>query len=205
MKLICPICGGSASAEAWQHDAEARNFIVEVVNLPAELQKCAIAYIGLFRPEKGRGLAWGKANRLLVEFKELVATRVINWERAGEKPISAAIWKAAIEAVIERRPTQLKNHNYLKHTAYDMASKAQSSEPQPVERRNEMPGQPVPDIKTAPQQAPEILYTEEQRQNGLKRIKEITDMLGGKMTQSAPETDDQRRRRMLQQVDNGRN
>jgi hypothetical protein len=203
MKLICPVCSSCASLEAWLGDVEARTFIVAVTNLPAELQKCAIAYIGLFRPEKGRGLAWNKANRLLAEFAELVAQNTINWDGAGAKNINARTWKTAVEAVVERRPAQLKNHNYLKHTAYDFAAKAESS----FDERSKP--EPVSSVvcrgETAPVKVSERVFTEEERIRGAKIFAQIHGRILDKTRLNIQETDDEKRKRMLDQGKDGNN
>lgn len=199
MKLICPICGGCASLEAWQSDADARNFVVGITNLPPDLQKCAIAYIGLFRPEKGRGLAWAKANKLLGEFAALTALTSVNWDSNGVKPITARIWKEAVEAVVERRPTQLKNHNYLKHTAYDMAAKA--AEKGPDTYGSASTAGPVGDSQPVKPAAPRA-YSEKEKARGL----EIFNRLTGRLFQPRQEveTEDQKRKRMLEQAEDDR-
>lgn len=202
MKLICPVCSSCASLEAWLGDVEARTFIVAVTNLPAELQKCAIAYIGLFRPEKGRGLAWNKANRLLTEFAELTAQNTINWDGAGVKNISVKTWKAAVEAVAERRPAQLKNHNYLKHTAYDFAAKSESmfdgrSKPEASAA--------VCNSEAAPVKVPERVFTEEEKRRGADIFAQIHERILSKTRPNCQETDDEKRKRMLDQVKDGNN
>ena len=37
MKLTCPSCGATASAEAWENDVEARKTIQAIIALPREV------------------------------------------------------------------------------------------------------------------------------------------------------------------------
>lgn len=189
MRLTCPSCGGSASFEAWQNDAACRSFCQVLVGLPGPVQARAVEYVGLFRPASGIGLTWKKALKILSELNEIVNTGVIQWDGGELRPAPVGVWAAAIEAVIARRPEALKNHNYLRHTAWSMAEKHARE----AERRNEEISRhrrPTPPVTSQSNSAvPSILpaasaseakpqYTEEQRQLGLKRIREFQESMG---------------------------
>lgn len=186
MRLTCPACGGSASFEAWQNDAACRSFCQVLVGLPGPVQARAVEYVGLFRPASGIGLNWKKALKILSELNEIVNTGVIQWDGGEPRPAPVGVWAAAIEAVIARRPEALKNHNYLRHTAWSMAEKhAREAEKRHEEiARQRRPAPPVsnpaqPITVPAPASAePRPQYTEEQRQLGLRKIREMRESLG---------------------------
>lgn len=123
MRLVCPSCGAVASAEAWPADADARQCLRIVAELPWEVSRRSLQYLALFRPQTGRGLAWSKALRLLSELAELVKTEYIQWQRQPARPGSAQAWSMAMERVIEKPPRRLplKSHGYLRAIAYEIA------------------------------------------------------------------------------------
>lgn len=189
MRLTCPTCGGSASFEAWQNDAACRSFCQVLVGLPGPVQARAVEYVGLFRPASGIGLNWKKALKILSELNEIVNTGVIQWDGGELRPAPVGVWAAAIEAVITRRPEALKNHNYLRHTAWSMAEKHARE----AERRHEeiaRQRRPTPPVSNPAQPSasgpmpvpastePRPQYTEEQRQLGLQKIRELREGRG---------------------------
>ncbi|HOT30154.1 MAG TPA: hypothetical protein PLU72_18395 [Candidatus Ozemobacteraceae bacterium] len=186
MRLTCPTCGASASFEAWQNDAACRSFCQVLVGLPGPVQARAVEYVGLFRPASGAGLCWKKALKILNELNEIINTGVVQWDGGEQRPAPVGIWAAAIEAVISRRPEALKNHNYLRHTAWSMAEKhAREAERRHEEiARQRRPTPPVSNLAQsvpvpAPASAePRPQYTEEQRQLGLRKIREMREGLG---------------------------
>ena len=129
MKLICPSCGAVASAEAWTSNADARECIRIVAELPADVSRRALPYLALFRPqvpeiEKGyRGLVWSRALRLLIDLKNLVDEPFISWEKRPARPNIPMAWSQAMEQVIQRPPRRLplETHGYLRRIAYDIA------------------------------------------------------------------------------------
>lgn len=132
MRLICPSCGATHSAEAWSSDADARQCIRIVGEMPWDVSRRALAYIALFRP-MGSGLRWSKALRLMSELKDLIEHPHVQWEGKVARPNDPRAWGLAMEQVIEKPPKRLplKSHGYLRSIAYDMADemdrKAESS------------------------------------------------------------------------------
>lgn len=124
MKLVCPCCGAVASAEAWENDAAARQALDLVTRLPGMVQSRVLPYLGLFRQGGGRGLAWTRAYRLLQGIQEMVESGVVLWDGGEARPCPPTVWAAALDAVLARRPSGLKNHNYLRHVAWEMAAGA---------------------------------------------------------------------------------
>ncbi|MEM5789006.1 MAG: hypothetical protein AAGU11_16965, partial [Syntrophobacteraceae bacterium] len=121
MRLICPCCGGIASLEAWCNDAEIREFQAAMARMPAIVQSKIPQYLGLFRKEAGRALAWPKASKLLGQLASMIDDGVIQWEGGERRPSPPQLWAEAIDAVIERRPKGLGNHNYLRHVVWEKA------------------------------------------------------------------------------------
>ena len=130
MKLICPSCGGVHSAEAWLSDADARQSLRIVAELPWEVGRRALPYLAFFRPKSGRGLIWSKTLRLLSEIKTLVTEPYIQWDRGVARPNSSRAWGMAMEKLVENPPKHLplKNHNYLRAVAYDIADEMDRAE-----------------------------------------------------------------------------
>lgn len=187
MRLTCPSCGASASFEAWQNDAACRSFCQALIGLPGAVQNRALEYVGLFRPAGGgAGLCWKKALKIVSELAAIVSAGNVQWDGGEMRPAPPDVWAAAIDAVITRRPEALKNHNYLRHTAWSMAERyAREAERRAEDTaRQRLPTPPVanparPAAVPAPASAePRPQYTEEQRQLGLQKIRELRESRG---------------------------
>lgn len=123
MKLVCPSCGLTASAEAWINDAAARDLLLAVASLPHPLPKATVPYLRLFRPEK-QALSWGKAGKIVAELAKLTALGHAQVQGKVARPCPPRIWAAAMEQMVERRDAirrPLPNHNYLKQVAWQLA------------------------------------------------------------------------------------
>lgn len=122
MRLICPSCGATHSAEAWESDVNARQCIRVIGELPTEVSRRALAYLALFR-SPNRGLRWSTALRLLVELQRIVKEPYIQWEGKVARPNVSQAWALAMERVIEHPPKRLplKSHGYLRSVAYEIA------------------------------------------------------------------------------------
>ncbi len=121
MRLVCPSCGATASAEAWTNDAAIRYALDAIVQLPAPVLINILPYLGLFRKGKN-ALPWKRAQILVRSLKDLIAEGTVHVQGGETRPCNAAIWGAAMEATIDARPQGLKNHNYLRHVAWDKAA-----------------------------------------------------------------------------------
>jgi len=66
MKLICPGCGATASAETMTNDEAARKTLGFICKMDPPLPVIVLPYLSLFRPEKS-ALGWSKALRLAQE------------------------------------------------------------------------------------------------------------------------------------------
>lgn len=136
MRLTCPCCGAQVSAEAWQNDVTVRKFLAALEKLPGRVRDLALPYLALFRRAGGRdasatacgskGLAWTRALRLVMDLAALVEPGTVHWEGGEERPCSPQLWADALDAVLERRPRALDNHNYLRRVAWEMAERGAS-------------------------------------------------------------------------------
>lgn len=148
MLLTCPSCGAAASLEAWANDRDWRDLVALLPAIPASLQARAIAYVGLWRTGK-RALRPARALKILSELQDLVAAGTIHWDGGETRPAPVELWAQALDAVIERRPSALTNHNYLRHTAWEMAASLAAGEEtrREIARRHrtaaEEPGEPA--------------------------------------------------------------
>lgn len=137
MKLVCPSCGATASAEAWSNDAAIRYTIDALIQLPTPVRLQALSYLGLFR-QGTKALPWRRALKIVTGLKDLVAEGTVHWQGGETRPINAAIWGKAIEATLASGPKGLKNHNYLRKCAWEMAAElaAQTEKQREEQRRN---------------------------------------------------------------------
>ena len=126
MKLICPGCGATASAESWLNDISCRETLLIISRLPSPLPKTTLGYFSLFRPGQ-RALGWKKALRLAGEIEQLVSRGFISIKGQVDRNCSPRIWAQAMEQMVEQRDRlnlPMPNHNYLKKVAYDLADQA---------------------------------------------------------------------------------
>lgn len=121
MKLVCPSCGATASAESWTNDAAIRYTIEALIQLPGPVLRVSLAYLGLFR-QGTKALPWRRALTIARSLKELVEPGTVHWQGGETRPCNAAIWAQAMEATLASNPTGLRNHNYLRKTAWEMSA-----------------------------------------------------------------------------------
>lgn len=156
MRLICPSCGAIASAEAWMNDAIIRNFFETAMKLPAPVQIRTLHYLGLFR-KKGKALPWRRALTLAKSLRDLTGQDTVRWESGEMRPATPDLWGRAMEATIASNPQGLKNHNYLRSVAYDLAeelaAKAEKDREATLKKRTrETEGEPEPMSETTRKQ-----------------------------------------------------
>jgi hypothetical protein len=128
MRLICPGCGLTASAEAWLNDADARECLLAVAKLPAPLPEAVLPYLGLFRPEQ-KALAWKKAGKVVAELAKLVSAGHVQVQGKPARPCPPKLWAEAMGQMVERRDRitrPMPNHNYLRQIAWQLADQADS-------------------------------------------------------------------------------
>ena len=118
--MICPSCGAVASGEAWVNDSIIRNFFEVAIKLPSSVQIRMLHYLGLFR-QGGKALPWRRALSLAKSLRDLTEQETVHWQGGETRPVTAEIWGRAMEATITSGPKGLKNHNYLRHVAWEMA------------------------------------------------------------------------------------
>ncbi len=126
MKLICPSCGAIASAETWLNDGICREVLAAIAGLPGSLPKAALGYLGLFRPGE-RGLSWPKAQRIVGELVPMVGCGYVSVHGKVDRDCGPATWASAMEQMVEQRSRlrlPMKNHNYLRQVAWDLADDA---------------------------------------------------------------------------------
>ena len=126
MILICPSCGAAHAAEGWENDAIARQALQAACKLPTTVNVVLLGYLGLFRPGK-QALRWAKSLKMINELSAMIAQGHIQIQGKVARPCPPHLWAQAMEAVIERRSTltlPLKNHNYLRQVAYQIADQA---------------------------------------------------------------------------------
>ena len=126
MKLRCPSCGATASADAYNNDARARELLALAVTFPQPVAKVLLNYLALFRPEK-TALSWSRALTLARELHALVSAGAIQVDKKVARPCNPHQWAAGIEEMLARRDRliiPMKNHNYLKEIVYEAANRA---------------------------------------------------------------------------------
>jgi hypothetical protein len=149
MKLVCPSCGATASLEAWRNDPTIRYFQERLIQLPGPVLAHSLAYLGLFR-QPGKALPWRRALTIITSLKDLVEAESVHWQGGETRPITAAIWGQAVEATIAAGPKGLKNHNYLRHVAWEMAAELASRREQDRENERQRRRREGPDDEPRP-------------------------------------------------------
>jgi hypothetical protein len=126
-----------ASAEAWLNDSTIRNFFEVVVTLPSPVQARTLHYLALFR-QGAKALPWRRALTLAKALRDLTQSETVHWQGGETRPITPDIWGQAMEATIVSGPKNLKNHNYLRHVAWEMAAEGAARAEASIEtaRRN---------------------------------------------------------------------
>lgn len=81
--------------------------------------------------------------------RDLTELETVHWQGGETRPITAEIWGKAMEATITAQPKGLKNHNYLRHVAWELAAelavKAETAREAARQRRTgEAVEEPVP-------------------------------------------------------------
>ncbi len=123
MRLVCPNCGCIASAEIWLNEPAIRNCFALADKLPSPVRVALLPYLGLFR-QGGRALPWRRALTLIKSLRDLTESETVHWQGGETRPSTAEMWGRAMEATITSGPKGLKNHNYLRHVAWEMAAEA---------------------------------------------------------------------------------
>ncbi|MBI4928154.1 MAG: hypothetical protein HY835_10335 [Anaerolineae bacterium] len=180
MKLVCPSCGAVHSAEGWSNDTAARQCLIVVAELPAEVGKRALPYLAMFRPTGSkRGLTWEKALRLLHTLRQMVMDSHIQWDRLPARPNSATAWAQALEEIVQRPPARLPltSHGYLKRIAYDAANdmdRAKEVRHNADERAGRLPEQTRPHVETpmAPPMSVEEMRAIRERNMGKRNVEQ---------------------------------
>lgn len=171
MRLVCPACGATASIEAWQNDVVIRQFEAKFMGLPAIVQPRVTPYLGLFR-RGDQGLAWRVALKHLTALADLIALKRVSWERSESRPAPPELWAEALDAVLARSPRGLTNHNYLRHTAYDLAATLAAREERTTEdgkRRRDY---------TGPELQEEAAVSDEERADVMRQLREFAEKFG---------------------------
>lgn len=122
MKLVCPSCGATHSADAWLNNAAAREAITVAAELPRDVARRALDYVSLFRPLT-RSLSLKRVRRLLEELRDLVAQPEVSWNLRPPRPNRPEAWARALEEICNHPPKRLplENHNYLRAIQYRIA------------------------------------------------------------------------------------
>lgn len=84
------------------------------------------------------------------------------------RPCPPHVWAQAINAVLVRRPTELDNHNYLRHTAWSMAKDLAAASEREAERRKTARNDHVPAGPSIPQGERGTAYRGEAAEPGME-------------------------------------
>ncbi len=125
MKLVCPACGLTASAELWADDAATRQALALILGLPGPGRDQALAYLGLLRPGK-RALAWSRVRTLVQQLRDLVGRRELAWKHQPVRPVTPELWAQGMRQMIETKRGQdrFDSHGYLTAIVDDLANRA---------------------------------------------------------------------------------
>lgn len=105
------------------NDSIIRNFFDVAMKLSSPVQIRTLHYLGLFR-QGGKALPWRRALTLAKSLRDLTEQETVHWQGGETRPVTPEIWGRAMEATLASGPKGLKNHNYLRHVAWEMAAEA---------------------------------------------------------------------------------
>ncbi len=127
----CPRCNHKGSIIDFLEAAGEGRMLVIFKDLPKDVQTYFLSYFSLFRPKSGCAIQQPKAERLLQELVDLVALGYVQMSGQVDRRCPPRIWATAMEQMIEqagRLKLPMKNHNYLKSIAWDLADKADAQQ-----------------------------------------------------------------------------
>lgn len=131
MRATCPDCGAQAHLSAFFAEDDGKRLAALLADMPPELGRAVIGYLGLFKPVK-TALRMARAVKITQDLVALVATgTVCRDERNGvRRPAPPLAWAAGIEAMLSQRAAlalPLENHNYLRAVVFGLADKADAA------------------------------------------------------------------------------
>jgi len=199
--LTCPVCFFSGPWEGFATAEAPKRFMMIVMKeLPKVVEVRLPEYLGLFKQSAKRGLSWTKLEKLVQELSGFIKEGHHSWDGQEARFIPPDIWAEAMDATIKGIKTALTNHNYLRHTAYDMADMNRkkpgqtvtpSPAPQQTGNRGSIPGSEDSGFYSkAPPVVAIGLISEEQAKSNLARLEEIKKNFGCKRV---PQTLEERR------------
>lgn len=104
----------------------ARQALQAACALPPEIGRSCLRYLSLFRPLQ-RALTWNKSLKILGELSALVVPGHVQVQGKPARPCPPRIWAQAMEQMAGPSSTiqrPLKNHNYLRQIAWQLADQA---------------------------------------------------------------------------------
>ncbi|MCJ8285124.1 hypothetical protein [Halomonas sp.] len=117
MDIRCPCCHSTFGLEHVTEDEALREMMALLADLPREVSRPLVAYVGLFRG-KTRATAYERQLRLAREALEL----------AGDVSLVGAALSETVEAIRGKRDNgedtrPLRNHNYLKRVVESLGAR----------------------------------------------------------------------------------
>lgn len=122
MDIRCPCCHSTFGLEHVTEDEALREMMALLADLPREVSRPLVAYVGLFRG-KTRATAYERQLRLSREALAL----------ASDTSLVGAAMSETVEAIRAKRESgqdtrPLKNHNYLKSVLTSVGARAEASQ-----------------------------------------------------------------------------
>ncbi len=139
MRATCPECGSIGHIAAFFADDDGKRLMAAVLDLPAELHRPTLGYLGLFKPPKN-ALSMQRATRLVGDLKQLVATGSVCRDERGDtrRAATPAMWAEGIEQMLAARSglsLPLANHNYLRAVVFGIADATDARAENKVEQQ----------------------------------------------------------------------
>lgn len=134
--LVCPDCGTFGSPSIFASDDDNKAYAALLVDVPPEIGRRLLRYLGLFNPPQRRMTA-PRAYKLLAELvPAVVAQRVARKGRSWAAPHAA--WVACIDDMLERRDKlelPLTTHGYLYELLAAAANRVEAIQEAEIEAR----------------------------------------------------------------------
>jgi hypothetical protein len=119
--LTCPVCFFQGGWEAFVNAAATKRVFAYVCKeFPPSVSFRLPEYLALFKTS-GRGTSWTKIEKLVIELGGFIKEGHQSWDGGEPRFVTPDIWAEAMEAAIRSVTDPLTNHNYIRHTAYNLA------------------------------------------------------------------------------------
>lgn len=137
MKIGCPVCGSIFDLIQAMEDADARQWVTLLTELPPTVIKPLVRYLYLFRPPR-QAMRWSRLRKLTAELAPLI--RAAEVQRNGiSYVVPAEVWVNTLTSLVDHPPSTLrlplKSNGYLLSVLAGQAEQAAARNEKQAEER----------------------------------------------------------------------